>query len=180
MSISVPSRKDSFVELPTPAKAGIFGTFLIKWNDRADTRAELNSLAYKINGEGDAVSVANFDSATKTYDVNVGHGAAFVTLEAKGTGTVEKPEAVDFTKGSATAELTVTAADGVTKQTYTVNFTAPQFESELAAPDAICYYTPSSPISVKMKRRCSWKDTTRSRRQRSFLSLFCQPECNKV
>ena len=137
------------VELPTPAKAGVFGTFLIKWNDRADTRAELNSLAYKINGEGDAVSVANFDSATKTYDVNVGHGAAFVTLEAKGTGMVEKPEAVDFTKGSATAKLTVTAADGVTKQTYTVNFTAPQFESELAAPDAICYYTPSSPISVK-------------------------------
>lgn len=135
------------VELPTPAAKGGYGTFFIRWDDRLSGNASLDALGYKINGEGDTISVPSYNPDTKTYSVNVGYGAAFATIEASGTGAVDKPEVVDFTKGSATAEITVKAEDGVSEETYTIEFTAPQFESELAAPDAISYITPKSPVS---------------------------------
>ena len=135
------------VELPTPGAKKSTGTFLIRWNDRMSENASLNTLGYKINGEGETIPVAGFNPDTKTYTVNVGYGAAFVTIDASGTGAIDMPEVVDFTKGSATAEITVKAEDGVSEETYTIEFAAPQFESELAAPDAISYITPKSPVS---------------------------------
>lgn len=165
------------VELPTPASKGIYGTFLIKWADRVSSLARLNSLGYRINGEGNVIGVDAFHPATKTYDVNVGKGAAFVTIEAAGSGKVEKPAIVDFTSGSATVKVSVTAEDGVTKETYTINFTAPQFDSALAAPDAIAYYTPNSPTGTSRAAKVLVNDYHQTSTQTEYsIKLFANQD----
>ena len=161
------------VELPTPASKGGYGTFFITWSDRASSIATLNSLGYRVNGEGAVISVPEFNPATKEYTINVGSGAAFAELAATGSGDVEKPEFVDFTKGSTTAAVTVTAADGVSKETYTIHFTAPQFDNALAAPDAISYYTPNNPTSTSKSAKVLVNDYHQTSTQTEYsIKLF--------
>ncbi len=133
------------VELPTPAAKGGYGTFLIRWNDRQSEKASLDALGYKINGEGETISVPSYNPNTETYTVDVGYGAAFATIEASGAGEISKPDIIDFTDGSATADVAVKTEHA--EETYTIEFTAPQFESALSAPDAISYLTPKTPNS---------------------------------
>ncbi len=94
--------------------------------------AKLSSLVYQPGG-GQAAAVPGFTAAdgSKTYGVTLPEGTASVTAGA----TVADANAamqitpangiVDVSSGSGTATITVTAQNGVTVNTYVVNFTVP-------------------------------------------------------
>ena len=97
--------------------------FTIKSND-----ATLSALSYRVGG-GDAETVPSFSASTTTYNVTLPEGTpqnAVITLNAtpKYSGaSITTNEGVTLANGEGTATVLVTAQDGTTTKTYTVNFT---------------------------------------------------------
>ncbi len=82
----------------------------------------------------DETTVSSFDASTLTYDIVVPEGTTGVTVGAiaennfasvviKDNGTETGDGTIDLTSGSATATIEVTAEDGSTTETYTINLT---------------------------------------------------------
>lgn len=68
----------------------------------------------------------NFNSQNNTYNVVLPAGATSVTPTATANvqgATVAGTQAVDLTSGSGVSTITVTALDGTTNKTYTLNYT---------------------------------------------------------
>lgn len=91
----------------------------------ADSNADLKALEYKY-GDSDYVSVDSFDAATDTYSVTLPEKTK--TAEVRATAYVFDKATVEITQPvienyKATATVKVTAADGATVKTYTINFT---------------------------------------------------------
>lgn len=91
----------------------------------ADNNADLKALEYKY-GDSDYVSVDSFDAATDTYSVTLPEKTT--TAEVRATAYVFDKATVEITQPvienyKATATVKVTAADGTTVKTYTINFT---------------------------------------------------------
>ena len=73
-----------------------------------------------------------FNASVTTYNVTVPAGTSQVTVSATpshSAATVVGTEPVDVSNGSGTATIEVTAPDGITTKTYTVNFTAESVSS---------------------------------------------------
>ena len=91
----------------------------------ADNNADLKALEYKY-GDSGYVSVDSFDAATDTYSVTLPEKTTAAEVRAtayafdKATVEVTQPVIENY---KATATVKVTAADGTTVKTYTINFT---------------------------------------------------------
>lgn len=91
----------------------------------ADNNADLKALEYKY-GDSGYVSVDSFDAATDTYSVTLPEKTT--TAEVRATAYAFDKATVEITQPvienyKATATVKVTAADGTTVKTYTINFT---------------------------------------------------------
>ncbi|MDR1809782.1 MAG: cadherin-like beta sandwich domain-containing protein [Prevotella sp.] len=96
-------------------------------------------------------SAASFSPATTEYDVELPIGTASVTATA--TAEIEDAEVVgdgtvDVSGGSAVQNIIVTALDGITTQTYTINYTVKSATGiDIVAADKLekstQYYTPT-------------------------------------
>ena len=94
----------------------------------------------------------NFDPATESYNVVLPAGTSSVTVGA--TPTDENAEAtgtgsVDVSSGTGTATIVVTAEDGTSKKTYTINFTVePSSVAGLVAQGVNVYPNPVNGYGV--------------------------------
>ena len=92
------------------------------------TDATLSALSYTV-GSGSATAVPNFASGTENYNVELPFGTsatAAITLTGEpndSEATITENNGVTLSGGSGTATIKVTAEDGSTTKTYTVNFT---------------------------------------------------------
>ncbi|MCL2831038.1 MAG: hypothetical protein FWD77_09955 [Betaproteobacteria bacterium] len=97
------------------------------------SNADLSTLRYSVDGSA-PVPVPSFSAGQTTYSIPLPSGAAsgaaitiIATAAAAGRGATlaVTPPGFALSGGAGTATVTVTAADGVTTKTYTLNFTAP-------------------------------------------------------
>ena len=80
-------------------------------------------------------ALAGFDAATKTYNVTLPAGTTTAAVSATVTdnnATTSGTGDVDVSSGTGTATIVVTAEDGTTQETYTINFTVEEPASNVA------------------------------------------------
>ncbi|MCL2830565.1 MAG: hypothetical protein FWD77_07510 [Betaproteobacteria bacterium] len=93
----------------------------------ASTNADLSALAYRVNG-GAATPVPSFSAGQTTYDITLPVGTSptasisIAATAAAGAGaTISAPD-INLSGGAGTATAMVTAPNGTTTKTYTLNF----------------------------------------------------------
>ncbi len=96
--------------------------------DSESDNANLTSLAYSLNGGVTYTAISGFSASTVNYDVTLPYGTAdgLVSLQgvcSDGDALVTANAGAMLLGGAATASITVTAEDGTTTKSYTVNFT---------------------------------------------------------
>ncbi len=103
-------------------------TYTVNFTTASNNDATLSALTYSVDG-GAATAVTGFAAGTTTYNVTLPYGTgATAAITMAGTVTdsgasITANAGVTLAAGAGTATVTVQAADGVTTQIYTVNFT---------------------------------------------------------
>ena len=100
----------------------------VRATSTASTDATLTALTYKVGTDGQATAVPSFAADTQTYNVTLPYGTsgtAAITLSGTPAAgaSITTNAGVTLSGGSGTATIIVTAEDGTTTKTYTVNFT---------------------------------------------------------
>ncbi len=130
------------------------GTYEVRYAAKegfnAGTVAEVEVPAYVESSDAtlsgltiDGTTVTDFDAATETYDVELAAGTtgvptvAATTVDEKATAEVTAAESLP---GSTT--VVVTAEDGTTTKTYTINFTVANADQD--APEGLAGVAPTS------------------------------------
>ncbi len=128
-SIDVSSGSATATIEVTAEDAGTTTTYTVNFSVIASgSDATLSDLAV------DGTTVTGFDAAVTSYDVEMPFGTTSAIVSAtltdasgsyviKDNGTETLDGTIDLTSGSATATVEVTAQDGITTATYTVNLT---------------------------------------------------------